>query len=389
MTPSILETMQDAALFGCHFKDQSTWMAWRVFCAALFGLPIDESERRLFRKCTGRHHPQPSGYQEAWLCIGRRGGKSFVLALIATYLACFRDWRPYLAPGERATIMVIAADRKQARVIMRYCKGLILNTPMLASMVESETSDSISLRSRVVVEVHTASFKTTRGYTLVAALCDEIAFWPTEDAAEPDFEVINALRPGMATIPGAMLLCGSSPYGRRGALWEAYRHYYGKDGPLIWRAPTRTMNTTVPESVIAQAMERDPASASAEYLAEFRSDIEGFVLREVVDACVTSGVFERPPQSNHRYVGFVDPSGGSSDSMTLGIAHREADQVVLDAVREVRPPFSPESVVSDFAQLCKTYRVNQLQGDRYAGVWPVEQFCKRGLRYEQSANPKS
>ena len=149
------------------------------------------------------------------------------------------------------------------------------------------------------------------------------------------------------------------------------------------------MNTTVPESVIAQAMERDPASASAEYLAEFRSDIEGFVLREVVDACVTSGVFERPPQSNHRYVGFVDPSGGSSDSMTLGIAHREADQVVLDAVREVRPPFSPELVVSDFAQLCKTYRVNQLQGDRYAGVWPVEQFCKRGLRYEQSANPKS
>ena len=112
--------------------------------------------------------------------------------------------------------MVIAADRKQARVIMRYCKGLILNTPMLASMVESETSDSISLRSRVVVEVHTASFKTTRGYTLVAALCDEIAFWPTEDAAEPDFEVINALRPGMAPHFVDQVHTGdAAPYGRR------------------------------------------------------------------------------------------------------------------------------------------------------------------------------
>jgi hypothetical protein len=38
-------------------------------------------------------------------------------------------------------------------------------------------------------------------------LCDEIAFWPTdENSADPDYEIINALKPGMATIPGAMLL---------------------------------------------------------------------------------------------------------------------------------------------------------------------------------------
>ena len=45
--------------------------------------------------------------------------------MIAVFLAAFRDWRPYLGPGEVGTIMVICADRKQARVIMRYCLGLL------------------------------------------------------------------------------------------------------------------------------------------------------------------------------------------------------------------------------------------------------------------------
>lgn len=35
-------------------------------------------------------------------------------------------------------IMIIAADRKQARVIMRYCRGLLQAVPMLARLVESE-----------------------------------------------------------------------------------------------------------------------------------------------------------------------------------------------------------------------------------------------------------
>ena len=67
--------------------------------------------------------PDPAGYLEAWLICGRRSGKSFILALIAAYLAVFRDWRVHLAPGEAATIMVLASDRKQAgaRLTAQLC----------------------------------------------------------------------------------------------------------------------------------------------------------------------------------------------------------------------------------------------------------------------------
>ena len=77
--------------------------------------------------------------------------------------------------------------------------------------------------------------------------------------------------------------------------------------------------------------------------------------------------------------------------MTLCIGHHDPgrETVVIDALREVKPPFSPEIVVEEFSKLLKAYRVTQIVGDRYAGEWPREQFGKFGITYEPSAAPKS
>src|SRR5262249_48642005 len=262
-----------------------------------------------------------------------RAGKSFTLAMIAVFLAAFREWRPHLAPGERATIMVLATDRKQARVIFRFVSGLLL-IPMLSKLVVRQDAESIELNNGVVIEIHAASFRSTRGYTLAAVLCDELAFWRSEESAEPDYAILDALRPGLGTLPGAMLLCASSPYAQHGALYDAWKRFYGRDDApvLVWRAPTRTMNPTFPQQTIDAALERDPASAASEYLAEFRTDVQAFVSRDAVEQCISHGVFERAPIEGIRYHAFVDPSGGSSDSMTLAIGHREKDVLVLDCV---------------------------------------------------------
>lgn len=62
---------------------------------------------------------------------------------------------------------------------------------------------------------------------------------------------------------------------------------------------------------------------------------------------------------------------------------------VLDAIRERRPPFSPEQVVTEFAELLKSYRVSSVSGDRYAGEWPREQFRKQGILYNPNERNKS
>ena len=98
-----------------------------------------------------------------------------------------------------------------------------------------------------------------------------------------------------------------------------------------------------------------------------------------------------PVERGTRYFAFVDPSGGSGDSFTLAIGHHErrGDLAILDAVREVRPPFSPEAVVEEFFKLLKSYRMTRVVGDPYGGEWPREQFRKHGIGYEVSAKSKS
>ena len=108
----------------------------------------------------------------------------------------------------------------------------------------------------------------------------------------------------------------------------------------------------------------------------------------MIAACVDNGVHERAPIRSVKYVGFVDPSGGSSDSFTLGIAHREKDgTAMLDVLREVKPSFSPESVVADFAETMKAYGIRKCTGDRFGGEWVVAPFKQHGIAYEASAAP--
>jgi hypothetical protein len=392
--PTILDALDHPQVFRPHFRGgAASWAAWWAFLAALFGLPMDEAQLALYRHHTGRQTPPERQFSEAALICGRRAGKSRVLALIAVFLACFRDYAPYLAPGEVCTIPIIAADRKQARTIFRYVLGLINHVPALAAMKGVETTESVEIGKNVVIEIHTATYRGVRGYTLGSVLVDEVAFLRSEEtSANPDQEILAAVRPGLSSISGSMLLIGSSPYAKRGALWEAFRKHWAQDGSrvLVWKGTTQEMNPTIDVRVIEEAREADPARASSEYDAMFRDDIAMYIPREVIDACTIPGRYELPRITGIIYHGYVDPSGGSSDSMCLAIAHREKSGVlVLDAAREVRPPFSPESVVTDFVGVLKSYGISKLRGDRYAGEWAREPFRKQGIAYELSEQPAS
>lgn len=386
---TVLDVMTRAGLCG------PSWGSWRVILSATFGLPVSPHDRAFFSDHTARTDPPSTPVLESWIVAGRRAGKSRLAALVAFYKAITFD-PAGLAPGEFAVVPIIAADRKQARVILSYLKALC-DLDQFRPYVFRTLKEAIEFRTGVNLEVHAASYRTIRGYTIPAAVLDEVAFWRDETTStNPDSEILDALRPGMATVLDALLFAISSPYARRGELFRTYERYYGQDNQqvLVWNADTRSLNPNVTEHVVARAYDEDHVAAASEYGSDghvsFRRDIESFVDHDAVDAVTIHERFELPFVQGRPYVGFVDPSGGSQDSFTIAIAHREReDLAILDCLRERRPPFSPDLVVREFAELVKSYGIQSVYGDRYAGEWPREAFRRNGITYIPSERVKS
>jgi hypothetical protein len=382
----IRHAMTDPALFGGTFGGDS-FTAWRALLSGFTGLELDATELDTFKALTGRQSAPQGAFAELWLVVGRRGGKSHASALLAVFQAVFLDHRNRLSPGEIATTLVLAADRPQARSAMRYVRGLC-DHPMIRPMVKRETETGIEFSNRSAIEIGTASFRSVRGYTLAACICDEVAFWFT-DGASPDREIIAALRPALATLDGRLIAL-SSPYAKRGELWRTFKRSFADDTDtrvLVAQAPTLTMNPTLPQSVVDDAMRDDPEAARAEYLAEFRSDISAFVDVDLIAECTRPKPRELPPVQGVQYLAFVDPAGGGADEFTLSIAHKQGDAAVIDLVQGRKG--SPAQIVAEYADVLRRYRVTRVTGDRYAGRWPGDEFAKHGITYQASELDRS
>lgn len=162
---NLRDALDSPKVFAGMFKGP-TWDTWRVFISAMFALPMTDTELATYRHHTGRTAAPVAPFQEAALICGRRGGKSRVLALLGVFLAVFVDYQDRLAPGEMGTVAILAADRVQARGILRYVLGMLRGVPLLADLIESETMESVTLTNGIVITVQTNSYRLVRGTSL-------------------------------------------------------------------------------------------------------------------------------------------------------------------------------------------------------------------------------
>src|ERR1035437_4882057 len=387
---SITDALRDRNLLGAGLGDPQSWATWLVILKAAFAEPLNPDELITFKEIAGDREPPTERVAELWVIAGRRGGKSRTAGAVCAYLAAFNTHK--LAPGETATVLSLAASKSQAKATLDYASGFLSASPMLKQLLDGEpTTEEIRLKGNISIATHSANFRTVRSRTLIGCVFDETAFWrDAETSANPDTEIYTATLPALATT-GGLLVGISSPYRRAGLLYRKHEASFGQNDPnvLVVKASSIKLNPTISPNAIARAREMDSEAARSEWDAEFRDDIADFISRRVVMTCVEEGVHERAFEYPNRYVGFCDPSGGSADSMTLAIAHKAGDTAMLDAVREIRPPFNPESTVAEFCDLLKKYRISTVIGDRYGGEWVASQFRLHGVHYRASERTKS
>jgi hypothetical protein len=390
---SMREALRNPALLGDAMGGASRY-GWRVLLIAAAGERLTAKERAEFKRLTGRDREPGHMVHEFVAVVGRRSGKSYAMACFLIWIACLCDHSDALAPGEVGLALCISRDQRVAKIILGYVEGVIEAAPLLKTLLVNKIADAIELKNNITIEVRPCSHRTLRGMTCVAIVGDEVAQWYTStDFAEPDVEVLGALRPSLLTTRGPLLLA-SSAYAKIGVLYEAWRRDYGPNGDpdvLVCYGTSRDLNPTLPQALIDREIARDPIRNRAEYLSEWRDDIAGFIGRDIVEACIGDHV-ELAPVPGTNYFIFVDPASGAEggDSYAFAVAHRFEDQVIVDAVREVRSPFSPSQVIEQVAiPLCKFWNVSAVVGDNYAGQFAKEPFLTAGLQYELAAAHKT
>lgn len=348
----------------------------RTLALAALGEPLAAEELSIYRELTGGRPAPPAGpVNELWILAGRRSGKTVVTAALASYLAACVNWRDCLTQGERAALPVLASTTAQARSLLNITRGIFADNPRFAALVENITADAISLRNRVDLSIRPASYRSIRGITACGAIMEEISAWHDAElgSKNPDKEILNAVRPSLATT-GGMLVCIGSPLFKSGEAWKAYKRHFGPNGApdiIVANGPTRRFNPTISQATIDRALEEDPASAASEWLGQFRDGAAAFVPVEVVESCVDAGIRERPWGYGKRYLAHVDVSGGGSDSFALAIAHLEdgigvwivsPNAARLCRLREPSPSFARSfAVIASAASLATLILANSAE----------------------------
>ncbi len=389
---NILEAIADENLLGPFFDDPDTWAAWHAAMRVVYGLDIPAADHELIRECTGRDATRlpRDGFDTVLLLTGRRSGKSRIAATIATYEAVLSGRESKLSKGETGVVPIVSPTKSQSRVVKDYMRG-IFEAPILAAEVSKETREGFELKNGTRIECLAGDFRTVRNFTCLAVVVDEAAFlgYADESKIRSDTELIRALKPSLATC-GGRLIAISIPYAMKGWCYSTWKKHFGNDTSktLVWNCPSRTMNPTLSQSIVDDALAEDPDGARAEYLGQFRDDIATFVPRDIVESAVVKGRTELLPDRNRRYAGFVDISGGRSDDAALAIAHKEGEKVILDYLRRWRPPFSPDRACAEMVEDVTRYEITRVIGDNYSAEFVKQSFESRGVRYARATrNP--
>jgi hypothetical protein len=324
------------------------------------------------------------------IVAGARSGKTYLGALRILHLSLTVKL-DRLAPGESAYAVICAPDLRLARQAFRYALGCIRACPQLAGLLENPTSDSFVLRrpdGRVVtIEClpATRGGSAVRGRSLVAFLCDEIAFFRDSDAVVNDRDIYQAAAPRI--MAGGQLLVVSTPWAESGLLFELHRDEFGQPRScVVVHAPTVVMRPSERARVEAEYA-RDPINAERELGAQFFSAGTGqfFDGQAIEDARDVGRVGPLAPDPNAGTAIAAMDLAFASDSSALVIIRQEGERSILVDWLERRPrkgqPLKPSEVLIEFAERAKLHGCRHIWGDGHYSESAREHLAQAKIQF--------
>lgn len=285
-----------------------------------YGLPLDAEDLKeivWLEKNKGIKLPvyamDGRQFRELVLVIGRRGGKTFMVSIIAAYeaykLITKYDPQSYynLPPDEQIYILNAATSGDQALVMFAAIKSRIRNckwfepyiskdyTEELRLFTKKDLEDNIKIReynalqkyqvdrrkekdgSIIILSTHSNS-RSIRGKGAIVVIFDELAHFLDNQGNQSGSIVYDAVTPSTKTFgEDGKIISISSPWGKAGKFYELYelgisyddKGYQKVDGMIVLQYSSWEFNPALPKESFRADFIKNPESARTEFGAEF------------------------------------------------------------------------------------------------------------------------
>jgi hypothetical protein len=372
---------------------------------------------------------QSDQFTELVMAIGRRGSKSAMTAMMATYeiykLLSRHSPNEYynMLDVGLISITAVATSANQAAGLYKVARGYISKCRFFNPYVVSDTEDRMTFRTQADIESFGPKAKPTieilfrpaigrglRGPANIVCIFDEFAHFLAEGQSSAE-ETYDAATPSTATFkspktmaPEGRVISISSPLNRTGKFYELFtKGMEGQaDGRLCIQAPSWEFNPTISSQYLRKKYKDDPAKFLCEFGAQFSDRFSGWIRRDQdLLQCVVPEL--RPKKTTYiRRPHFMGVDVGLTyDGTAIAVTHIDGEHIELD-YSEVRyagqGPYESmdqldfDSIADWIADVAKKFNIYAGFFDEHMGK-PLEQALKRRgfnqFRMEYSSRDKS
>lgn len=360
---------------------------------------------------------QNNEFTELLLCVGRRGSKSAMTAMIVCYeiYKLLNRYSPHefyqMLDVGMISISAVATSSKQASGLYKVARQFMNKSRFFDKFIVSDTEEGMTFRTQADIERYGPECKPTiemlfrpaigrglRGPANILVIFDEFAHFVTEGQQSAG-ECYEAATPSTATFkhpksrnPEGKIVEISSPLNKAGMFYKHFRSGMEGRAPqrLVVQAPSWEINPTISSKYLKSKYKEDPANFLVEFGAEFSDRFSGWIRRDDdLLQCIDPEL--RPKNASHnRTPHFMGIDIGLVNNGTaIAICHLEDDVIVLDHIDVRYAGIGPykgmdqldfESIADWIHDLSKRFYIWKGTFDQREGL-PLEQALrKRGLK---------
>lgn len=340
---------------------QSLWKRQKFILKVFYNLPLGQEEQdevTWLQENKGLKIPdnhERINFKELVIVAGRRGSKSVLASIIATYevyklLNLSNPQKFYgIIPGTSIYALHCASETKQAEIVQDYIKGFVKSSewfqPYIDDILEKEIRfftdfdrDIKQEKGTIRTFSLTSNSSSIPGRTAIIVILDELARMMDTKGRLSGHKIYQSIVPSIIQFKEyGKIVNISSPLTKGGIFYDLYLKSQQVESMVCFQYASYELNDTLTREDLQDEFDKNPEWAMMEYGGEFGEVLDAAFDWEKIDQIVKPGTdISTIGVNNYNYIITCDPAT-VNDRYAIAWGHIEYVQknkhIIIDGLK--------------------------------------------------------